>query len=203
MENVTFEVVDGNRLVIEIDLNHRGDISASGKTRRVASTEGNIGSTKIRGVKLDAVAGDPGVSGHGAYESRPGAKLPSSIDPTDFGASLDDTNRRIDDPGTQVGEILQCDHRRKLNGPFAFPVVVRQYAGTGSRESEPRAMTQRIAPRPELVEPPAQLGPDGMRNPSVFPQQLVEPVDQSEHGVGPVTLHLGVPLQVRLNLVGL
>ena len=43
MENVTFEVLDGNRLVIEIDLNHRGDISASGKTRRVASTEGNIG----------------------------------------------------------------------------------------------------------------------------------------------------------------
>ena len=45
------------------------------------------GSTKIRGVKLDAVTGDPGVSGHGAYESRPGAKLPSSIDPTDFGTS--------------------------------------------------------------------------------------------------------------------
>ena len=30
------EVVDGNRLIIEVDLNHRGDISASGKTKRVA-----------------------------------------------------------------------------------------------------------------------------------------------------------------------
>ena len=43
MENVQFEVVEGNRLVIYVDLNHRGDISASGKTRRVASTEGNVG----------------------------------------------------------------------------------------------------------------------------------------------------------------
>ncbi len=42
VENVQFEVVDGNRLVIYVDLNHRGDISASGKTRRVASTEGNV-----------------------------------------------------------------------------------------------------------------------------------------------------------------
>ena len=64
-------------------------------------------------------------------------------------------------------------------------------------------MTQCIAPRPELVEPPAQIGPDGMGNPSVFPQEFVEPLGQSEHGVGPVTLHLGVPHQVRLNLVGL
>ena len=52
MENVTFEVVDGNRLVIEIDLNHRGDISASGKTRRVASTEGNIGIKDVNGVEV-------------------------------------------------------------------------------------------------------------------------------------------------------
>ena len=63
-------------------------------------------------------------------------------------------------------------------------------------------MTQRIAPRPEPVEPPVQLGPDGMGNPSLLPQEFVKPVDQSEHGVGPVTLYLGVPLQVRLNLVG-
>ena len=64
-------------------------------------------------------------------------------------------------------------------------------------------MTQRIAPRPEPVEPPVQLGPDGMGNPSVLAQEFVKPVDQSEHGVGPITLYLGVPLQVRVNLVGL
>ena len=40
-----------------------------------------------------------------------------------------------------------------------------------------------------------------MGNPSVFAQQPIEPVDQIEHGVGTVTFHLGVPLQVRLNLV--
>ena len=34
MENVTFEVVDGNRLVIEIDLNHRGDIKRLGKDQK-------------------------------------------------------------------------------------------------------------------------------------------------------------------------
>ena len=48
-----------------------------------------------------------------------------------------------------------------------------------------------------------QLGPDGMGKPSVLPQEFVKSLDQSEHGVGPVTLYLGVPLQVRLNLVGL
>ena len=42
MENVKLEVSEGNRLVIEVDLNHRGDISASGKTKRVASTQGNV-----------------------------------------------------------------------------------------------------------------------------------------------------------------
>jgi len=45
MENVTFEVVkDGgmDKLIIEVDLNHRGSRSASGKTTRVASTEGNV-----------------------------------------------------------------------------------------------------------------------------------------------------------------
>ena len=52
MENVKLEVVDGNRLVIEVDLNHRGDISTSGKTRRVASTEGNIGIKDANGVEI-------------------------------------------------------------------------------------------------------------------------------------------------------
>ena len=52
MENVKFEVVDDNRLVIHVDLNHRGDISASGKTRRVASTQGNIGVKDANGVEV-------------------------------------------------------------------------------------------------------------------------------------------------------
>ena len=52
MENVQFEVVDGNRLVIHVGLNHRGDISASGKTRRVASTEGNVGIKDANGVEI-------------------------------------------------------------------------------------------------------------------------------------------------------
>ena len=52
VENVKFEVVDDNRLVIHVDLNHRGDISASGKTRRVASTQGNIGVKDANGVEV-------------------------------------------------------------------------------------------------------------------------------------------------------
>ena len=56
MENVKFEVVDDNRLVIHVDLNHRGDISASGKTRRVASTQAsqqrNIGVKDANGVEV-------------------------------------------------------------------------------------------------------------------------------------------------------
>ena len=41
MENVEFKVT-GSKLVITIDLKHRGDLSASGKTVRVASTLGNV-----------------------------------------------------------------------------------------------------------------------------------------------------------------
>lgn len=40
------------------------------------------------------------------------------------GRGLDDANRGIDDPATQVGEILQCNHGRKPHDTFAFPVVV-------------------------------------------------------------------------------
>lgn len=39
-ENVSYSV-DGDTLTITVDLKHRGDLSASGKTFRVASTEGN------------------------------------------------------------------------------------------------------------------------------------------------------------------
>lgn len=39
-ENVLVEV-DKGKIVITIDLNHRGELSASGKTIRVASTLGN------------------------------------------------------------------------------------------------------------------------------------------------------------------
>ena len=52
MENVKLEVREGNRLIVEIDLNHRGDISASGKTRRVASTLGNVSVTDANGVDV-------------------------------------------------------------------------------------------------------------------------------------------------------
>jgi hypothetical protein len=40
-ENVEVEVRDG-KAVITIDLSHRGPVSPSGKTRRVASTLGNV-----------------------------------------------------------------------------------------------------------------------------------------------------------------
>ena len=52
VENVQFEVVEGNRLVIHVDLNHRGDSSASGKTRRVASTLGNVSVKDANGVEV-------------------------------------------------------------------------------------------------------------------------------------------------------
>lgn len=50
-ENVSYKVA-GNKLVIEIDLSHRGALSASGKTVRVASTGGNA--------ELAGTAGDDG-----------------------------------------------------------------------------------------------------------------------------------------------
>lgn len=39
-ENVRY-AVEGNELVVRIDLTHRGGLSASGKTVRVATTNGN------------------------------------------------------------------------------------------------------------------------------------------------------------------
>ena len=45
------------------------------------------GATKIRGVKIDVLVKDTGVSGHGACESRPGSRPSPPIDPTDFGGS--------------------------------------------------------------------------------------------------------------------
>ena len=41
MENVKMSV-NGTKLTIEVDLTHRGEKSATGKTVRVASTLGNI-----------------------------------------------------------------------------------------------------------------------------------------------------------------
>jgi hypothetical protein len=41
MENVKF-AVEGEELVIRCSLKHRGEKSSTGKTTRVASTEGNI-----------------------------------------------------------------------------------------------------------------------------------------------------------------
>jgi hypothetical protein len=41
MENVKF-TRNGSKLTIEVDLAHRGEKSATGKTVRVASTEGNV-----------------------------------------------------------------------------------------------------------------------------------------------------------------
>jgi hypothetical protein len=41
MENVKFSR-KGSTLTIEVDLAHRGNKSESGKTTRVASTEGNV-----------------------------------------------------------------------------------------------------------------------------------------------------------------
>ncbi len=41
MENVKM-TRNGDKLTIEVDLSYRGAVSASGKTLRVASTEGNV-----------------------------------------------------------------------------------------------------------------------------------------------------------------
>jgi len=50
MENVKF-TRNGDKLTIEVDLAYRGQVSATGKTLRVASTEGNVpcdGSPEIK-----------------------------------------------------------------------------------------------------------------------------------------------------------
>lgn len=41
MENVKM-AVEGKELVIRVDLEHRGEKSSTGKSLRVASTEGNV-----------------------------------------------------------------------------------------------------------------------------------------------------------------
>ncbi len=41
MENVKF-TRNGTKLTIEVDLTHRGALSSTGKTVRIASTEGNV-----------------------------------------------------------------------------------------------------------------------------------------------------------------
>lgn len=41
MENVKF-TRNGDKLLIEVDLKHRGALSSTGKTVRIASTEGNV-----------------------------------------------------------------------------------------------------------------------------------------------------------------
>lgn len=40
MDNVSY-VVEGTKLIIEVDLSARGSVSSSGKTVRVASSKGN------------------------------------------------------------------------------------------------------------------------------------------------------------------
>jgi len=51
MENVKLSV-NGTKLTIEVDLAHKGEKSASGKTTRVASTEGNIEVPGFPAIKL-------------------------------------------------------------------------------------------------------------------------------------------------------
>lgn len=48
MENIKTKV-EGNKLIIEVDLSYRGSVSTTGKSIRVASTEGN---KKIEGTNL-------------------------------------------------------------------------------------------------------------------------------------------------------
>lgn len=48
MENVKMNITD-EKLTIEVDLKYRGEISKTGKSKRVASTEGN---KKIEGTNL-------------------------------------------------------------------------------------------------------------------------------------------------------
>lgn len=51
MENIEMRV-DGEKLVVTIDLKHRGGRSASGKTLRVASTGGNVDVPGAPNVKI-------------------------------------------------------------------------------------------------------------------------------------------------------
>jgi hypothetical protein len=51
MENVKFSVA-GDKLTIEVDLKHRGEKSSTGKTIRVASTEGNVECPEYPAIKV-------------------------------------------------------------------------------------------------------------------------------------------------------
>jgi len=51
MENVKMSV-NGDKLTIEVDLKHRGAKSSTGKTVRVASTEGNISCPEHEEIKV-------------------------------------------------------------------------------------------------------------------------------------------------------
>ena len=80
---------------------------------------------------------------------------------TNHRRDIGNPNRGIDVPDAKVGEIFQRDPGLELHDPLAFPVVVGQYAGTVSGETEPSAVTERVAPAPEFVDPPAEICPDG------------------------------------------
>ncbi len=51
MENVKF-TRNGSKLTIEVDLAHRGEKSSTGKTVRIASTEGNVGCPGDEAIKI-------------------------------------------------------------------------------------------------------------------------------------------------------
>jgi hypothetical protein len=51
MENVKMTVA-GTKLTIEVDLSKRGEVSSTGKTVRVASTEGNISLDEYPEIKV-------------------------------------------------------------------------------------------------------------------------------------------------------
>jgi hypothetical protein len=51
MENVKMSK-QGDKLVIEVDLKHRGGKSSTGKTVRIASTEGNVALDGLPEVKI-------------------------------------------------------------------------------------------------------------------------------------------------------
>lgn len=51
MENVKF-TKSGDKLTIEVDLSHRGAKSSTGKTTRIASTEGNVPCPELPDIKI-------------------------------------------------------------------------------------------------------------------------------------------------------
>lgn len=127
--------------------------------------------------------------------SRRGTTTSSVSDPATTRSG--NPNRGIDDLGTKVGKGLHCDHGRERNDLLGLPCSsgtvhsIRLRRIRTRRDGSARCANAR-------ARRAACRGRSGRKGePGRFLQELPEPLGRNGHGVGPGSLHLRMPLQVR------